>query len=169
MPQVPGRLQKISYTNGVTVLIDYAHTPDALKNLLSAVRGVCKGRIWSVFGLGGDRFQQNRPIMGEIASGIADYIVITMDNPRSEDPCKIAEQIVDGIKSGKSSMKADWRIILDRKEAVNFALDSAGEGDAVVVSGKGPEKNIVFSDRVVPYSDLEAVEGWSRSRGVMPL
>jgi UDP-N-acetylmuramoyl-L-alanyl-D-glutamate--2,6-diaminopimelate ligase len=167
MPQVPGRLQKVSFTNGVTVLIDYAHTPDALKNLLSAVRGVCKGRIWSVFGLGGDRFQQNRPIMGEIASGIADHIVITMDNPRSEDPRKIADQIADGIMSGKGNMKTDWRIMLDRNEAVNFALDSAVDGDAVVISGKGPERNIVFSDRIIPYSDLEAVEEWSRSRGGM--
>lgn len=168
MPQVPGRLQKIFLENGVTALIDYAHTPDALQNVLSAVRGVCKGKIWSVFGLGGDRFQANRPIMGEIASKMADHIVVTMDNPRSEDPQKIAEQIVSGFQApfaGKAQV--DWRIILDRKDAVNYALDSALKGDAVVISGKGPEKNIVFSDRIIPYSDIEAVTEWSLSRGVM--
>ncbi len=168
MPQVPGRLQKICLQNGVTALIDYAHTPDALQNVLSAVRGVCKGEIWSVFGLGGDRFQANRPVMGEIASKMADHIVVTMDNPRSEDPQKIAEQIVSGFPIHCTDKgQADWRVILDRKEAVDYALDSALGGDAVVISGKGPEKNIVFSDRIIPYSDLEAVTEWCMSRGVM--
>lgn len=168
MPQVPGRFQKICLMNGVTVLIDYAHTPDALQNLLSAVRDVCKGKIWSIFGLGGDRFQANRPLMGEIASRMADHIVVTMDNPRSEDPQKIAEQIVLGFKiHGADKGKTDWRIILKRKDAVNYALDFAMEGDAVVISGKGPEKYIVFSDRIIPYSDFEAVTEWCRSRGVM--
>lgn len=170
MPQVPGRLQKIRLSNGVTVLIDYAHTPDALQNVLAAVREVCKGRIWLAFGLGGDRFQANRPIMGEIASKMADHIIVTMDNPRSEDPQKIAEQIVSGFQiqeNGKT--KVDWRIILNRKDAVDHALDSAVEGDAVVISGKGPERNIVFADRVIPYSDLEAVTEWCRSRGVLEI
>jgi len=167
MPQVPGRLQMISLNTGVTVLIDYAHTPDALQSVLEAVREVCKGKIWSVFGLGGDRFKENRPIMGEIASKMADHVVVTMDNPRSEDPQKIAEQIISGFRiTDYGNEKADWRIILDRKNAVNHALDSAMRGDAVLVSGKGPEKNIIFSDRSIPYSDIEAVKEWCRSRGV---
>ncbi|MDO9508582.1 MAG: UDP-N-acetylmuramoyl-L-alanyl-D-glutamate--2,6-diaminopimelate ligase [Thermovirgaceae bacterium] len=167
MPQVPGRLQSLCFNNGVTAIIDYAHTPDALQNVLATVREVCTGRIWSVFGSGGDRFQGNRPIMGEIASRMADHIVVTMDNPRSEDPRKIAEQIVSGIQaSDGNSGKAEWRIILDRKDAVHFALDSASGGDAVVISGKGPERNIVFSDRITPYSDLDAVAEWSRKRRV---
>jgi len=167
MPQVPGRMQSICFRNGVTALIDYAHTPDALENVLSSIRSLCKGQIWCVFGSGGDRFQMNRPIMGEIAARIADHIVVTMDNPRSEDPKMIAEQIVNGIQTkGKNMARVDWRIILDRNRAVHFALDSASDGDVVLIAGKGPERNIVFSDRIVPYSDLEAVTEWSREKGV---
>ncbi len=164
LPQVPGRLQRVSLPGGVTALIDYAHTPDALFNVLSAVREVCNGEIWSVFGLGGDRFHENRPVMGDIASRIADHLVITMDNPRSEDPASIADQIVAGIPSNDDKKRGDRVIILDRKEAVEYALDRAATGDAVLISGKGPEKNIVFSDRVIPYSDLEAVEEWLKRR-----
>ncbi|MDT8284414.1 MAG: UDP-N-acetylmuramoyl-L-alanyl-D-glutamate--2,6-diaminopimelate ligase [Thermovirgaceae bacterium] len=167
MPQVPGRMQSICFRNGVTAVIDYAHTPDALENVLSSIRSLCKGRIWCVFGSGGDRFQMNRPIMGGVAARIADHIVVTMDNPRSEDPKMIADQVVNGIQTkGKNMPRVDWRIILDRNSAVNFALDSASDGDVVLIAGKGPERNIVFSDRIVPYSDLEAVTEWSREKGV---
>jgi UDP-N-acetylmuramoyl-L-alanyl-D-glutamate--2,6-diaminopimelate ligase len=103
--------------------------------------------------------------MGDIASRIADHLVITMDNPRSEDPASIADQIVAGIPSKDDKKRGDRVIILDRKEAVEYALDRAATGDAVLISGKGPEKNIVFSDRVIPYSDLEAVEEWLKRRG----
>ncbi len=161
MPQVPGRLQSFDLANGVTALIDYAHTPDALKNVISSIREVCKGKIWVVFGSGGDRFKGNRPIMGKVASAMADRVVITMDNPRSEDPGAIAADIMKGIPDISDGPGSKIDVILDRREAVFFALDHASKGDAVLIAGKGPERNIVFSDRTIAYSDRDAVIEWS--------
>ncbi|AER66706.1 UDP-N-acetylmuramoylalanyl-D-glutamate--2,6-diaminopimelate ligase [Thermovirga lienii DSM 17291] len=162
MRSVPGRLEKYIFENGPTAVIDYAHTPDALEKALSTLRKVCKGNLWVVFGLGGNRYQDNRPEMGKVASRLSDRIVITVDNPRNEDPRQIAMQIKEGADKIAG---AQVDIILDRKEAVFYALDNAENDDIVLIAGKGPERNIIYADKVIPYNDGEAVEEWSVLRG----
>mgnify|MGYP000089807839 CR=1 FL=1 len=163
-PQVPGRLERYLFENGVCCIIDYAHSPDALRNVLKTLGELAKGKIWSVFGMGGDRYAPNRPLMGEVASELADELVITMDNPRSEDPASIAHQIEEGIQGGKRL--SSHRIILDRPEAIHYALDRAKSGDIVLVSGKGPEPYIIIGEKFLPYSDKETVKNWAEARGM---
>lgn len=116
-----------------TVLIDYAHTPDGLENVLSAVRGFCRGRLISVFGCGGDRDPMKRPIMGRIGVELSDHAIITSDNPRTEDPLKIIADIVAGVSGG------DYEVIPDRRAAIRRAMDMAKENDIIVLAGKGHE------------------------------
>lgn len=160
VPQVPGRLEKYMMPNGTCCIIDFAHTPEALKNVLSSVRSFCSGKLISVFGHGGGRYPSNRPELGKAAGMLADMVIVTMDNPRNEDPELIAESIAQGIES--CGQKAKYRIILDRKEAVFTALSIAGAGDVIVVSGKGPEKYLLIRDQKIPYSDAETVAEWRK-------
>jgi len=160
-PQIPGRVQAIPLPNGATAIVDYAHTPDALSNLLAAVRAGVSGRILLVFGHGGERFRDHRPALGAVASGMADEIVITMDNPRSEDPAEIAGQIAAGITDAEIARHT----ILDREEAIRFALSISTPGDAVLVAGKGPEKYIIVGDEQFPHDDSEAIRRWIAERG----
>ena len=116
-----------------TVLIDYAHTPDGLENVLSSVRGFCKGRLIAVFGCGGDRDPMKRPIMGRIGVELADHAIITSDNPRTEDPMTIIRNIVAGVEEGS------YEVIEDRRKAIRYAMDIAGKDDIIVLAGKGHE------------------------------
>ena len=116
-----------------TVLIDYAHTPDGLENVLSSVRGFCKGRLIAVFGCGGDRDPMKRPIMGRIGVELADHAIITSDNPRTEDPMAIIRGIVAGVEEGS------YEVIEDRRKAIRYAMDIAGKDDIIVLAGKGHE------------------------------
>ena len=116
-----------------TVLIDYAHTPDGLENVLSSVRGFCKGRLIAVFGCGGDRDPIKRPIMGRIGAELADHTIITSDNPRTEDPMTIIGHIVAGMEEGS------WEVIEDRRKAIRYAMDIAKKDDIIVLAGKGHE------------------------------
>ena len=118
-----------------TVLIDYAHTPDGLENVLSSGKGFCKGRLIAVFGCGGDRDPIKRPIMGKIGTDIADFSIITSDNPRTEDPAKIIEDIVKGIDSSKNN----YEIIENRPAAIRHAMDIAKKNDIIILAGKGHE------------------------------
>ncbi len=118
-----------------TVLIDYAHTPDGLENVLSSVKGYCKGRLIAVFGCGGDRDPVKRPIMGKIGVDIADYAIITSDNPRTEDPMKIIQDIVNGVDSSKKN----YEILENRPKAIHRAMDIAEKNDIIVLAGKGHE------------------------------
>jgi len=118
-----------------TVLIDYAHTPDGLENVLSSVRGFCKGRLISVFGCGGDRDPIKRPIMGRIGVEISDIAVITSDNPRTEDP----EAIIRDILKGVGPELGTYEIIMDRKKAIHYAMDIGQKDDIIVLAGKGHE------------------------------
>ena len=118
-----------------TILIDYAHTPDGLENVLYSAKGFCKGRLIAVFGCGGDRDPIKRPIMGRIGAEIADIAIITSDNPRTEDPSKIIEDIVKGIDSGKNN----YEIIENRPEAIRHAMDIAEKNDIIILAGKGHE------------------------------
>jgi len=118
-----------------TILIDYAHTPDGLENVLSSVKGYCKGRVIAVFGCGGDRDPVKRPIMGRIGVEIADYAIITSDNPRSEDPEKIIQDILKGVDSTKNN----YEVLVNRPKAIQYAMDIAKKNDIIVLAGKGHE------------------------------
>jgi UDP-N-acetylmuramoyl-L-alanyl-D-glutamate--2,6-diaminopimelate ligase len=145
----PGRMELIESTESGRPLavIDYAHTPDALAKALSALREHCSGSLWCVFGCGGDRDAGKRPLMGQVADELADHIVVTDDNPRSEDPGAIARAVAAGI-TGHAA-----RIIQDRGEAIRVALCEAGAGDAVLIAGKGHESTQVYGSSQREFSD----------------
>ena len=142
---VPGRLERCdAEQDDLVVLVDYSHTPDALFRALSTVRALSKGRVHCVFGCGGDRDEQKRPLMGEVAARGADRVVITNDNPRSESPSRIAEAIEKGVRG----VTKDYRVVLDRARAIEETLLGAQPGDAVLIAGKGHETyQIVGSER----------------------
>jgi UDP-N-acetylmuramoyl-L-alanyl-D-glutamate--2,6-diaminopimelate ligase len=162
MPQVPGRMEKHTLPNGACCVIDFAHTPEALRNVLSTARSFCSGKLISIFGHGGGRYASNRPELGAAAADLADLILVTMDNPRDEDPSSIAENIVRGIESRnhQRSRETKYQVIIDRKEAIATALCIAGPKDVLVVSGKGPEKFLTIGEQKIPHNDAEAVEEW---------
>ena len=159
VPQVPGRLERIDLPNGACVFVDFAHTPSALKSVLSVIRKLSGNdrKIISVFGHGGGRYQQNRPELAKSASEFANEIIITSDNARDEDPMKIAEAIASGATIPN-------KIILDRAEAVNYGLNNLKSGDILVITGKGPEKFITIKDKKIPFNDSEAVKNWRDSK-----
>lgn len=150
---VPGRLQPVDVGQPFAVLVDYAHTPAALEAALVAARQlVSDGALTVVFGCGGDRDRAKRPGMGEVAGRLADRVVVTSDNPRSEDPEAIIREIVEGVPA-----EAMERLVteVDRRDAIEAALAAAGRGDCVLIAGKGHETEQVFRDRSVPFDDRE--------------
>ena len=132
---VPGRSEIVPNKKGLTIMIDYAHTPESLENILQTVKSYTRGRVISVFGCGGDRDKTKRPIMGEISGKIADFTIITSDNPRTEKPEDIIEQIEAGIKK----VNDKYISIIDRKEAIAYAINMATKADIIVLAGKGHE------------------------------
>ena len=151
----PGRLERVSNpSNGFEVFVDYAHTDDALRNLLSGVRSIATKRIILLFGCGGDRDKTKRPKMAEAACSLADFVVITSDNPRSEEPSKI----IDDIKSGIPKGFKDYSVFIDRKKAIKEALSIASDKDIVLIAGKGHEKYQVFKDTTIPFDDSAIAE-----------
>ncbi len=148
---VPGRFEKIDCGQPFLVIVDYAHTDDALRNLLEIVRALKPRRVITLFGCGGDRDRTKRPLMGEVAGRMSDLVVATSDNPRSEDP----EAILDEIEVGLKRASANYVRIADRREAIAYALGAAGAGDAVVIAGKGHEKVQVLKDKVIPFDDAQ--------------
>jgi UDP-N-acetylmuramoyl-L-alanyl-D-glutamate--2,6-diaminopimelate ligase len=175
---VPGRFQIVSSPgDDVTVIVDYAHTDDALKNLLEAVRPIARARLITVFGCGGDRDRSKRPLMGAVAARLSDTVGLTSDNPRSEDPERIIDEIELGLappeERGRpgggagSSAGGDvrWWRLADRRAAIDRAVAEAGAGDVVVIAGKGHEKYQVVRDRVAPFDDVAvAQEALARRR-----
>lgn len=152
---VPGRFQLIDAGQDATVVVDYAHTPDGLENVLHTARQITQGKLWVVFGCGGDRDAKKRPIMGKLALDLADQIVVTTDNPRSEDPEAIIRDIeagMQGAASGKEIHK-----ITDRKDAIEFAVGHAQKGDVVLIAGKGHENYQILKDRTIHFDDGEVV------------
>jgi UDP-N-acetylmuramoyl-L-alanyl-D-glutamate--2,6-diaminopimelate ligase len=148
--RVPGRFEPVDAGQPFAVLVDYAHTPDSLENVLRAARELTDGRVIVVFGAGGDRDRGKRPLMGRAARALADRVVVTSDNPRSEDPEAIIAQILDGTGEGP-----EVEAIVDRREAIARAVELAGTGDAVVIAGKGHEQGQEFEDgRKVPFDDV---------------
>lgn len=147
---VPGRMQIIKKASGPTVIVDYAHTPAALVAAITAVRQHVAGNLICVFGCGGNRDAGKRAEMGAVASGNADYTVITSDNPRAEDPDQIIGQIVEGC-----STTAKIKIISDRKDAIAYALEYAGDQDAVLIAGKGHEKYQLLGKNKIAFDDVD--------------
>jgi UDP-N-acetylmuramoyl-L-alanyl-D-glutamate--2,6-diaminopimelate ligase len=149
---VPGRLERVDAGQDFTVVVDYAHTDDALKNLLETVRGLKPKRVLTVFGCGGDRDRTKRPLMGAVAARLSDIVIVTSDNPRSEPPEAILEEIQRGMGGGRG---AERHAIVDRREAIAQALELAGPGDAVVIAGKGHETYQVVRDKQLPFDDRQ--------------
>jgi UDP-N-acetylmuramoyl-L-alanyl-D-glutamate--2,6-diaminopimelate ligase len=153
---VPGRLENVDAGQPFLALVDYAHTPDALEHALRACRELAdraRGRVLVVFGCGGDRDRSKRPLMGEAATSIADLSFVTSDNPRTEDPQAILDEVVVGAARGGGA----YRAVVDRREAIALALSEARDGDIVLVAGKGHEQGQQFADRTIPFDDREVV------------
>ena len=142
--KVPGRSELVNNKKGLTIMIDYAHSPESLENILAAVKSYTRGKVISVFGCGGDRDNSKRPIMGEISGRIADYTIITSDNPRTENPEAIVKEIEEGIKKTKGK----YEVIVDRIEAIKAAINMASKTDIIVLAGKGHE----------PYQEINGVK-----------
>ncbi|MFA5059923.1 MAG: UDP-N-acetylmuramoyl-L-alanyl-D-glutamate--2,6-diaminopimelate ligase [Candidatus Omnitrophota bacterium] len=155
---VPGRLERIEAGQDFHVFVDYAHTEDALKNILTNLRLVTKSRIILVFGCGGDRDKTKRPKMGMVASQLADFCIVTSDNSRSEDPQVIANEIIQGCKN------KNFTVILDREEAIKKAITLAGKNDVVVVAGKGHETYQIFKEKTISFDDCDVVKKYLHAK-----
>jgi UDP-N-acetylmuramoyl-L-alanyl-D-glutamate--2,6-diaminopimelate ligase len=158
---VPGRMQQIVVKpdQDISVVVDYAHTPDSLENLLKAARPFARGKLICVFGCGGDRDRTKRPLMGAIAARLADQAVVTSDNPRTEDPQKILADVVEGIPTGTNSM-----VEADRRVAIGMAIIQAQPGDTVLIAGKGHEDYQILGTEKVHFDDREEAEAALRRR-----
>jgi UDP-N-acetylmuramoyl-L-alanyl-D-glutamate--2,6-diaminopimelate ligase len=153
---VEGRFQYIKSKNGIVAIVDYAHTPDALENALKTLGQLKNGKkIITVFGCGGDRDQGKRPLMGEIACRLSDQVILTSDNPRTEYPGQILEDIAKGCKSYQN-----FSMEIDRKKAIEMALSGAQKGDAVLVAGKGHEDYQIIGKTSHPFSDVEVIKNY---------
>ena len=152
---VPGRFEVVSSSkDGITVVVDYAHTDDALRNLLETARPLARARVITVFGCGGDRDRTKRPLMGAVASRLSDVLVVTSDNPRHEDPRRIIEEIQRGITPDTRKEGAELFAIADRRAAIAKAIEVARPGDLVLLAGKGHEKYQVLGDEQLPFDDV---------------
>ena len=148
---VPGRIQTITQQeDDVTVIVDFAHTDDALRALLEAVRCITVGQVITVFGCGGDRDATKRPLMGAVAARLSDRVVVTSDNPRSEDPNEIIAEIERGIRESQTP----WVSVISREEAISHAIAEASSGDLVVVAGKGHEQTQEIGEATIPFDDV---------------
>ncbi len=151
---VPGRIEMLQTGTPYKIILDYSHSPDALKNILKTVREFAKGRVIALFGCGGDRDHQKRPIMGKIGGQLADYCVLTSDNPRSEDPMQILNAIEEGIKP----LGKPYTVIENRKEAIRYAMNMAQEGDIIVLAGKGHETYQEIMGVKRPFDEKQVVQ-----------
>jgi UDP-N-acetylmuramoyl-L-alanyl-D-glutamate--2,6-diaminopimelate ligase len=154
---VPGRFEAVDEGQPFAVLVDYAHTPDSLENVLRTARDLAQGRVICVFGCGGDRDRGKRPLMGRIATELADLAIVTSDNPRSEEPEAIIAEILAG--AGEAEIEPD------RREAIARAIGEAEEGDVIVIAGKGHEQGQQFADRTIPFDDREVAREALRRLG----
>jgi len=143
---VPGRFEEVDEGQPFAVIVDYAHTPDSLANVLRAARGLGDGRLVAVFGAGGDRDREKRPLMGRVGSELADRAIVTTDNPRSEDPAAIAAEVAAGALG-------DVEVELDRRAAIEAAIEDARPGDVVVIAGKGADTEQEVAGRMIPFDD----------------
>lgn len=151
---VKGRLENVSkkYDIDFDIYLDYAHTPDGLQNCLATLRGISKGRIVCVVGCGGDRDREKRPQIGKIASDLSDYVYVTSDNPRSEDPAKIIDDIVAGID------KSNYEVIISRYDAIKKSITNRKSNDIILIAGKGHEDYQILKDKVIHFDEREVVD-----------
>jgi UDP-N-acetylmuramoyl-L-alanyl-D-glutamate--2,6-diaminopimelate ligase len=149
--RVPGRFQLVDRGQPFTAIVDYAHTPDALENLLANIRDITEGKVILVFGCGGNRDTSKRALMGAAAQRLADLVFVTSDNPRGEDP----DSIIDGVMSGMTGDPEKVTRITDRREAIAAAIHAAGPGDVVILAGKGHENYQIVGRRILPFSDVD--------------
>ncbi len=152
--RVPGRSEMVDNKFEIPIMIDYAHSPESLENILQATKSYTRGKVISVFGCGGDRDTGKRPIMGEISGRIADFTIITSDNPRTEDPKNIIEQIEKGMKKTKGK----YIVIVDRKEAIKEAIKMASKIDTIVIAGKGHELYQEINGEKIPFDEREIIK-----------
>jgi UDP-N-acetylmuramoyl-L-alanyl-D-glutamate--2,6-diaminopimelate ligase len=155
---VKGRFEKVDCGQDFLCIVDFAHTGDALERLIRAARGITEGRIITVFGCGGDRDRGKRPVMGRVSAELSDLTIITSDNPRSEDPMAIIEAVAKGAAGRK------YKVLLDRHKAIEVAIAEAGQGDTVLIAGKGHEEYQIIGDSRIPFSDREIAESAIKSR-----
>lgn len=148
---VPGRLEEVPNKKGISIFVDYAHTPDALKNILSTLREISEGRLITLFGCGGGRDRKKRPLMGREACMLSDMLIVTSDNPRSEKPASIIKDILKGVNGTPCVVEED------RRKAIKRALSSAKKGDVVVIAGKGHEDYQIIGDKKLKFCDREEV------------
>ena len=148
-----GRVEPVPTDGDYSIFIDYAVTPDAIENVLTTLRGIAPGRLVMLFGCGGDRDRKKRPIMGKIAADIADFVIVTSDNPRTEDPMSIIEEILPGVKAGK----APYKVICDRCEAIRWAIDNHKSGDVILLCGKGHEDYQIIGHEKIHMDEREIV------------
>lgn len=148
---VAGRFEAISNETGISVIVDYAHTPDALENVIKTAREFVKNRIITVFGCGGDRDTTKRPLMGDIAQKLSDICIVTSDNPRTEDP----ELIINDILEGLDKSKENYKVVIDRKEAIKEAIEMAQKGDVILIAGKGHENYQIIGKVKHHFDDKE--------------
>jgi UDP-N-acetylmuramoyl-L-alanyl-D-glutamate--2,6-diaminopimelate ligase len=149
---VPGRMERLASPRGFTVVVDYAHTEDALRQVMTTLRKLKPRHLITVFGCGGDRDRTKRPLMGEAAAQLSDHVIVTSDNPRSEDPARIALDVEVGVRRVRSE---GYEIILDRTEAIARGFSVATSGDIVLIAGKGHENYQILSDRTIPFDDRD--------------
>ncbi|MCL2407688.1 MAG: UDP-N-acetylmuramoyl-L-alanyl-D-glutamate--2,6-diaminopimelate ligase [Defluviitaleaceae bacterium] len=152
---IPGRFENVKNNRGLSIIVDYAHTVDSLKNIITAVREFTKGRVITVFGCGGDRDKTKRPLMGGIAGSLSDIAVVTSDNPRSEEPVSIIADILPGMNGTSAEIITEP----DRAKAIEIAINSANHGDSVIIAGKGHESYMEFENRRrIHFNDIEEVK-----------
>jgi UDP-N-acetylmuramoyl-L-alanyl-D-glutamate--2,6-diaminopimelate ligase len=157
VPGIPGRLERLSTNAPFDIYVDYAHTPDSLEKSLKSVRALTRNRLILVFGCGGDRDRSKRPVMGRIASDLADFTIVTSDNPRSENPLEIIADIEKGMTSHDAGKRKRYVISADRRQALKRAIALAERGDSLLVAGKGHEKVQILADRTVPFDDRQVL------------
>ena len=162
LPPVPGRIEAVNGPEDFNVFVDYAHTADALRNVLTTVAELTQGRLIVIFGCGGDRDKGKRKPMGQVACELADFSILTTDNPRTEDPREIAKQVEEGFAADGHGR---YQVIEDRREAIERALQIAQPGDTVLIAGKGHETYQEFADTVVPFNDRHVVEEYFSLNG----
>jgi UDP-N-acetylmuramoyl-L-alanyl-D-glutamate--2,6-diaminopimelate ligase len=157
LQDVPGRFQPVNAGQPFRVIVDYAHTDDALEKVLKSAREITEGRLIVVFGCGGDRDQTKRSVMGEVAARASDYAVVTSDNPRSEDPLAIIRQVEDGLVRAGAERGTSYELVPDRRAAILAALRNAAANDTVVVAGKGHEPYQEIGNQTFKFDDRTVV------------
>jgi UDP-N-acetylmuramoyl-L-alanyl-D-glutamate--2,6-diaminopimelate ligase len=157
---VKGRMESVPTDGDYSIIIDYSHKPDALEKALKALRPVTKGRLIALFGCGGDRDRLKRPIMGRIAAENSDFVIVTSDNPRTEEPMDIIREILPGVeKSG-----TPYKMICDRPEAIRWAIDNVCPGDVILLAGKGHEDYQIIGHEKHHMDEREIVADWLKQR-----